>query len=447
MNRTSAFRLVPRHPARFLALALAALGSPAPLCSQPPVLVGIDVVDFEHYRRLNKTKIGLFASSAARNRHGQSTLDALRRAKNLQVVALFRVEFGGPGETARAAADERIAAEAKVRVHVVTPDLQSIDPAWLEGCNALVYDVPDTGSRWQPQADVLRLALRTAYGTGMRLQVLDRPNPLGAAKVGGPIADPAPEGAPRSSGLPVLHGMTIAELAYYYNENEEINADLRLAHTRNWERDQPFAGTDLFWSAPVDGVDSASKAWLYATLGMLETTNVSLGMHTGLPYEVIGAPWVDGRRLTRHLQNAAIPGLTFVARRFVPRAGPFAGQACQGVQLAVTNGPELDPVLAALHIACGLRDLHGGKWQVDAMAPRLQNAAILAGLKAGKTPSELAEIWLPTLKGFAKVGSAFSLYTGGKGEPGAPAVPDTDKTDPAPAPQGPPATTKPGGGG
>jgi uncharacterized protein YbbC (DUF1343 family) len=149
---------------------------------------------------------------------------------------------------------------------------------------------------------------------------------------------------------------------------------------------------------------------LYPGIGLLETTNVSVGRGTDTPFEVLGAPWIDGRRLARELNEVGLPGTRFVPVRFTPDASKFAGELCEGVNVIITNRNEYQSVRVGLEIACQLRQLYPDKWQRDKYNRLLADQAVFDAVTAGKSAEEIPDLYIEELNGFRKRRDQFLLY-------------------------------------
>jgi uncharacterized protein YbbC (DUF1343 family) len=166
----------------------------------------------------------------------------------------------------------------------------------------------------------------------------------------------------------------------------------------------------LTWVTPSPNMRSLTEALLYPGIGLLETTNVSVGRGTDTPFEVIGAPWIDGKQLAEALNRAEIPGARFVPVGFTPKSSKFSGESCGGVNVVVTDRGSIHPVALGIAIAYELNRLYAGKWQADQYLRLLANQAVLDSLKQGKTPAEIAAVWQPGLAAFAQIRRKYLLY-------------------------------------
>ena len=155
---------------------------------------------------------------------------------------------------------------------------------------------------------------------------------------------------------------------------------------------------------------SLTEATLYPGIGLLETTNVSVGRGTDTPFEVVGAPWIDGQQLAAYLNSRRIPGVRFVPVRFTPASSVFKGEECGGVNLIITDRAKFTPVFNGLEIAVALRKLYPSEWKVDSYLRLLVNADSLERLKRGDSAAEIARSWLEGLEEFRKRRADVLIY-------------------------------------
>jgi uncharacterized protein YbbC (DUF1343 family) len=168
--------------------------------------------------------------------------------------------------------------------------------------------------------------------------------------------------------------------------------------------------TNLLWVNPSPNMRSLTEATLYPGIGLLETTNVSVGRGTDTPFEVVGAPWIDGQQLASYLNNRRIAGVRFVPLRFTPAGSVFKGEECGGVNIIITDRNRFRPVFNGLEIAIALRKLYPAQWKVDNYIRLLVNADTLERLKRGESAGDIARSWLDRLEEFRKVRARALLY-------------------------------------
>jgi len=273
-----------------------------------------------------------------------------------------------------------------------------------------VVDLVDVGARFYTYMSTLHQVLRAAAELRVPLIVLDRPNPLGGVAVEGPVLDDSVRSFVNYYALPVRHGMTAGELAAMIAHEEQLAVQLQVVPARGWTRDQLFEHTGLKWTAPSPNLPRAESALLYPAVGLLESTNLSVGRGTDRPFEQIGAPWIDGSRLAADLQKVQLPGVRFTEIEFTPTRDRYKGERCRGVRLAMTDAASFSPVRTALEIARALLARHRQHWETNRLIKLLGHAKSLRGLLEGAPIAALERGWEPELARFRARRAPFLRY-------------------------------------
>jgi uncharacterized protein YbbC (DUF1343 family) len=285
----------------------------------------------------------------------------------------------------------------------------------LEGIDTLVFDIQDVGARFYTYIATCAYAMEEAARRNIKFVVLDRPNPINGYDIEGPVADRALTEQPAYSftsyhSIPVRYGLTIGELASMFNAERKIGADLTVIKMEGWRRADYFDGTALAWVNTSPNMRSLNEALLYPGIGLLETTNLSVGRGTDTPFEVVGAPWLDGVKLAEALNRAGLGGVRFVPIHFTPRSSKFANQECGGVNIIIIDRGSFHPVATGIEIAVQLNKLFAGKWNVEEYGRLLANSAALNALKQGKSAVEVIQTWQAGLAEFARARKQYLIY-------------------------------------
>src|SRR5205807_4213483 len=275
---------------------------------------------------------------------------------------------------------------------------------------ALVYDIQDVGARFYTYISTLGYALEEAAKARIPVFVLDRPNPVGGMDVEGPLADADKLSFTAYHTIPVRHGMTIGELAQLFNQERHVGCDLHVIKMEGWQRAMWLDETGLTWINPSPNMRSLTEAALYPGIGLLETTNVSVGRGTDIPFEVVGAPWIDGPKLAGYLNSRRIPGVRFIPIRFKPNLSVFKNEECGGVNIVITDRARFQAVLTGIEIAVALHSLFAADWKVDSYLRLLVNSETLERLKRGESADELIRSWSPALENFRRQRARALLY-------------------------------------
>lgn len=373
------------------------------------VLNGVDVLERDRFKQLAGMRVGLVTNHTGRDRDGRQTIDVLREAPGVRLVALFSPEHG-----IRGALDDKVSDSTDEKtglpIYSLYGETRRPKPEQLKNLDALVFDIQDIGARFYTYISTLGNVMEEAAKARLPVYILDRPNPINGVEVEGPVADDDKLTFTSHHTIPVRHGMTIGELARLFNEERKIGCDLRVIEMEGWRRAMWLDATGQVWVNPSPNMRSLTEATLYPGVGLLETTNLSVGRGTDTPFEVIGAPWLDGRRLASYLNERRLPGVRFVPLRFTPDASVFKGEECGGVNLIVTDRAQFRPVRVGIEIAAALRRLYPAEWKVDSYLRLLAHADTLARLKRGESPDEITRSWQPQLEEFGRRRARALIY-------------------------------------
>jgi uncharacterized protein YbbC (DUF1343 family)/CubicO group peptidase (beta-lactamase class C family) len=377
------------------------------------VAAGIDVLAADGFRPIAGRKIGLVTNATGRARDGRLTIDVLTspeaKKAGVTVVRLFSPEHG-----LRTDADEAVASGTDpvsgLPVVSLYGERRRPAPEELAGLDALVLDIQDVGTRFYTYITTGGYVLEEAARAKIPLVVLDRPDPIGGTVVEGPLADADKLSFTAYYPIPVRYGLTPGEMALLVNAEKKLGADVRVVRMRGWSRDLWYDETGLEWINPSPNMRSLAAAALYPGVGLLETTNLSVGRGTDAPFEVLGAPWLDGRRLAEVLNARAIPGVRFSPVHFTPSASLFAGQRCGGVRIDVVEREALRAVSLGIEIAVALRDLYPVEWDRKGFVNLLANGDAFRRLEKGETAPSIIASWQKDVEEFLRRRTKYLLY-------------------------------------
>lgn len=373
------------------------------------VLTGIDVLERDGFKLLQGRRVGLVTHAAGRNRRGVSTIDVLRAAPGVTLVALFSPEHGLRSEEDRPVRDGKDD-RSGLPVHSLYGERTRPTAAQLAGIDTLVYDLQDAGARFYTYATTLGYLLETAAAHHLRLVVLDRPNPIGGLRVEGPLLDASRTSFTGYHPIPIRHGMTVGELARLFNQERSLGADLHVVAMEGWRRGDIFDRTGIVWHNPSPNLRSLTEALLYPGIALLEATNVSVGRGTGQPFERVGAPWIQGAKLAAALTSAGLPGVRFTPTSFTPESSTFAKKPCEGVEIQLVDSKAFDPIRTGLTLARALLTLYPADFQPKGLHVLLGNQAAYDALLRGDAMDDLLAGFTPQLAAFAGVRARYLLY-------------------------------------
>ena len=370
-----------------------------PTLASPVVEVGLERIASGAGPNLQDRRLGLVVHAASVTADGRHAIDVLRQ-QGLTVVRLLTPEHGLRG---RAAAGEAVAAgvDAVSGLPVVSLYGERRRPtsADLEGLDALVFDLQGAGVRFYTYVSTLIYCLDAAAQHGLELVVLDRPNPLGGERIEGPLAAPRHEVPASFVNLapgPLVHGLTLGEMARWVNAGRPKPARLTVVAMRGWERSMTWADTGRPWVAPSPNLRSAEAALAYPGTAFLEATNVSEGRGSPSPFLVLGAPWLSVPRL-QALAAERLPGFELSVARFTPRSSPAAPQPkylereCTGLRIRVTDSGVAEPYRLGVTLLAVLSRDPGFDWRRDgaALTWLLGTSKLYTGLDAERSVADI----------------------------------------------------------
>jgi len=389
-------------------LAAAALG-PVAKAPRQPVLTGIDVLERDGFAALKGKRVVLVTNQTGRDREGRATIDLLFKAEGVTLVALFSPEHGIRGTMDEKVADSKDE-KTGLPIYSLYGERRKPTAEMLKDVDVLVYDIQDAGCRFYTYISTLNYILEAAAANKVRVIVLDRPNPLGGVAVEGPVLDAGRESFVGCHALPVRHGMTVGELARLFNAERKCNCDLQVIAMEGWKRSDLYDRTGLHWVNPSPNLRGLTAALLYPGVGLLETTNVSVGRGTDRPFEWIGAPWLDGAKLASALAKQDLPGVCFMPLRMTPTSSTHKDKTCDGVQILIDDWARFQPLRTGLAIACELHRLYPDDWKIERYDTLLLHRATFEALKKGATWQELEKGWQADLAKFQERRKLYLLY-------------------------------------
>lgn len=339
----------------FLVLLTVFVSTVPALPTQPRVFPGVDVLLTYYTQILANKRVGLITHRAATGIGGWPTSRLLSLEPRIRIVALFAPEHGISGmlPAGRTVPDIK----GRIPIYSLYSESKKPSPEMLEDIDVLMFDLQDSGARAYTYISTMALAMQAAAEQGKRFIVLDRPNPLGAERVDGPVLDPAFASFIGIYPIPSVYGMTIGELAWMFNEEFGVGADLAVVPMSGYDPRMHWRDTGLTWFRPSPTLTSPEAAEFHAATGLLEGTNLSVGAGGSVPFETVSARWIEGELLARRLNSRGLPGV-----RFAPHRAGANGQN-GGIRLVLTDPREFKPASTAIHVLAAINQLHPGRLQ------------------------------------------------------------------------------------
>ncbi len=353
-------------------LACLLLLASSPLAGLPPakdnVMVGIDLLLTGKYdRQLKGKRLGIITNHTAVNGKMERTCDLIKnycKGKDCSVTALFAPEHGISG--AQHAEELVLDGAAKDGIPIFSLHGKTKRPTkeMLNLVDLLIFDIQDIGSRSYTYITTLFYAMEEAAKHHKQVWVLDRPNPINGVTVDGPMMEEKWRSIVGYINVPYCHGMTIGELAQFFNEEYKIGCKLQVVPMQGWNREMTFQETGLPWIPTSPHIPEASTAWFYPATGILgELQIVNIGVGYTLPFKVVGAPWIDADQFASLLNQQAFPGVKFVPFHYQPFYGKFAKEECHGALIVITDEMKFKPVSTQYLIIGILKNLYPEKFK------------------------------------------------------------------------------------
>jgi uncharacterized protein YbbC (DUF1343 family) len=371
-------------------------------------------------------RVGLLCNPTAVDVELRHAVDLLASRSDVQLTALFGPEHGvrGDAQYMVEVGDERDARTGLPVYSLYGSTEASLTPtaASLDDIDVMVFDVQDIGSRYYTYVWTMVLAMRACAKAGKSFVVLDRPNPIGGTLVEGGSIAPGYESFVGLVSCPNRHGMTAGEIARWRHKVEGLDLELAVIGMQGWTRDMHYDHTGLPWVLPSPNMPTVDTALVYPGMCLLEGTELSEGRGTTRPFELAGAPHIDGYKLAAALAAMELPGVKFRPTVFTPSWEKHAKRACGGVQLHVSNPLTYRPYLTGVAFIKACRDLAPSEFQwrtrayefVDKIpAIDLLNGdpSLREGIDAGASLDELAARWPRHEGAFAEERAEFLLYS------------------------------------
>jgi uncharacterized protein YbbC (DUF1343 family)/CubicO group peptidase (beta-lactamase class C family) len=373
------------------------------------VATGLDVLKADNFATLQGLRVGVITNQTGRDAAGNRTVDLLYKAFGVKLTAIFSPEHGIGGNL-----DEKVAsgtdAVTGLPVYSLYGDVRRPTDNMMGGLDALVFDVQDAGVRFYTYSTTMAYAMEAAARQGIDFYVLDRPDPIAGNIVQGPMPDADMKSFTAYFPLPVRHGMTIGELAGLFNAQAGINAKLHVIKMRGYGRSNWYDETGLKWINPSPNLRSLTQTSLYPGVGLVEGARLSVGRGTDTPFEVVGAPWVNGKELSNYLNSRGIAGVFFIPADFTPDANRYRNQLCHGIRIILTDRHALDSPLLGIELASAVYRLYPAQFNIREIIGMVGAHWVLQAITDGHDPKIIASQWQDEIQEFSALRSRYLLY-------------------------------------
>ena len=430
MPRPAALALV--LPLLLLAACAGARGAAAPSSVRQrapgaaPVVVGADRLFTEYAHLIRGKRVALVSNHSGRLADGTHLADALHRWPETRLVALLGMEYDIRSNDYSVPRDPETTTDGATGLpkHSLYGEHHEPTREMLGDAQVIVFDIQEVGARFYEHINILGFVMEAAAEQGREVVVLDRPNPITGTKVDGFVTDDEARYRFGSyAPVPVVHGMTMGELARFYNGERllrgGVTATLHVVPMVGWRRAMWYDETGLAWRKPSPNLLTPASLLAYVGTCLFEAVNVSEGRGTDRPFEVIGAPWLDHVRAVELLRGVELRGVRFDTLTFVPekkayhsRPPELAGERLRGIALRVTDRDAFEPYRAGIALLWAVNRLHPERlvWN-DATLDRLvATPRLKAMLVAGRTPAEIFAAWKGEVERFTARSAPYRLY-------------------------------------
>ena len=372
-------------------------------------------------RALVGRRVGLVCNPASVDSAFRHSADRVHDADGVTLTALFGPQHGFRSDVQDNMVETSHARHRRfdVPIYSLYGDQRGPTSEMLDEIDVLVIDLQDVGTRVYTYVYTMANCLRAAARHDLSVIVCDRPNPIGGTLVEGPLLESGYESFVGQFQIPLCHGMTIGELACLFNVG--IGAELKVSRLEGWERHVYHDGTDLPWIMPSPNLPTLESAVVYPGIVLFEGTNLSEGRGTTRPFELVGAPWIDGHTLAGELGRATLHGVVTRPTHFEPTFQKHAGESCGGCQIHVTDRQTFRPVLTAVTLLQTVRQLDPTRfawrdppYEYEAVKRPIDilsgSATLREQIEAGTSAAEIASMWEPDMAAFCETRSTFLMY-------------------------------------
>ena len=378
---------------------------------QAKVQTGLDILEREQFVDFKGKRVGLITNPTGLNLEGKRNVDLMVHA-GIKVSALFSPEHGWAGAADHPGIQDTVDSATGIKVLSLYGGTNRPTPDMLKDLDVLVFDIQDVGVRFYTYETTMAYAMEEAAKAHIPFFVLDRPNPISGVRVEGPLLDSdLTSFVGCCAGMPVRHGLTLGELAHYFNSELHIGADLHVIPMQGWDRSDFLDATDIPWVNPSPNMRSLNAALLYPGLCLMEySPNLSVGRGTDSPFEQIGADFIDGRKLSELLNRRGLPGVRTYPTSFTPTSSKFEGKSIQGIRFVITDRENMDSVRVGLELAVALQRLYPDQIKFDLSQHLIGNHDVLKKIHDAVDADDIQDSYRDALDAFKLKRNKYLIY-------------------------------------
>lgn len=390
------------------------------------ITVGADRLMPEFTHLIQGKNVALVANHSARLKDGTHLADVLFEYPDSDLIVLFGMEFNirSNDYSLPRDAESDTDPETGLPKHSLYGSIHKPTDEMLEGVDVIVFDIQEVGARFYEHINILGFVMEAAAENGIEVVVLDRPNPITGNHMDGFITDDEfLYGFGAFGKVPVIHGMTMGELALLYNGERMLRgghqATLHVVEMQGWNRSMWYDETGIEWSRPSPNLPTFESILAYAGTCLFEGLNISEGRGTEKPFEYIGAPWIDHQAAVDLLNGLGLAGVTFETIEFTPERMPFhgrdpylTGELCNGIYVNVTDRDVFEPYKAGVAMVWAIHELHADRmeWNERTWDRLTGTRRLMNMLRGGSHPAEIFAAWEDELETFRHTREPYLLY-------------------------------------
>lgn len=387
------------------------------------VIPGAEIFISENIELIKGKRLGIITNHTAILRDGTHIVDKLFSMPEIKISVLFGPEHGIRGDAgAGEKIDNSVDAKTGIPVFSLYGKHKRPNAEMLANVDVLLFDIQDVGARFYTYISTLYHCMESAAEFNIPIIVLDRPNPVSPLKTEGAIRKEEFKSFVGIAPMPINHGMTIGELAAYYAgellPKENFFPQLTVIKCKNWNREKFYSGLNGVWLKPSPNIPTLNSAIIYPGMCLIEGTNLSEGRGTDSPFLIIGAPYIDGNKLTSEMKKLELSGVEFESLDFTPvgieNAAPnpkYKNVKCGGLKIIITDGYKIEPVKVALHLISIVKKMYPNDFQFKSGFDRLSGDKKIKEMFGNDIPvNDMIKYWKDEIITFQNIREKYLLY-------------------------------------
>jgi uncharacterized protein YbbC (DUF1343 family) len=408
----------------FSMIMIAGCADPKPVEDVKKVKTGADLLLSKNFNLIENKSVGIVTNHTGLLSNGTHLVDTLFSRDDVNVKVLFGPEHGIRGDAPDGLKiKDGTDSKTGLPVYSLYGKIRKPTPEMLDGVDILIFDIQDIGARFYTFISTMFYVIQSGAENNIPVIILDRPNPIGGEKVEGPICSEDQFSFVGIAPIPIRHGMTVGELARFFNEKgligENLKADLTIVKMQNWKRDYYYDDCQLTWVNPSPNMPSLETAIVYPGLCLIEGTNISEGRGTYDPFLKIGAPFINKQDLNELMNSIRFEGIEINPVSFEPvsienmsTSPKYKNEACEGVSLEVTDRNKFNSVEFGIYLIHSINKLYPEKFEFrDGRIDRLFGQTYLREMiSAGNSAEEIIKMWESDTEKFKAERKDYLLY-------------------------------------